>query len=156
MGNSCDGLSNTLFQLWEVRHSQSWSTQNASGRHIVSRDLRDGEEWQVRIFWFKFGGLGGTKCSCFYRLKFNHLLHLLLLQEHLQVVGPVPWEPVRHGFSAAFLQPCRGLFLPGSSLLLHGRHPKGDWSWRVVGRSTSEIRCKYCWNESSVHNWNTI
>lgn len=45
-------VSTTLFfQFREVRHSQSWSTQNASRWHIVSRGLREGEEWQVCIFW---------------------------------------------------------------------------------------------------------
>lgn len=40
-----------LFQLWEVRDSQSWSAQNASRWHVVSRDLREGEKWQVCLFW---------------------------------------------------------------------------------------------------------
>lgn len=50
----------------------------------------------------------------------------LSIQEHLQVVGPVPGEPVRHELSAALLWMCSGLPLPGSSPLLHGEHPEGD------------------------------
>lgn len=41
------------------------------------------------------------------------------------MVGPVPGEPVRHGFSAAFLRACPGLPVSGSGPLLHGEHSQG-------------------------------
>ena len=48
------------------------------------------------------------------------------IQKRLQVVGPVPGEPVGHDLSTALLRVCPGLPLLGPGSLLCGEHSEGD------------------------------
>ena len=54
------------------------------------------------------------------------LTSVRLLQDHLQVVGPVPGEPGRHGRRAAVLRERPGLPVPGAGALLPWEHPEGN------------------------------
>lgn len=53
------------------------------------------------------------------------------MQKHLQVVGPVPGEPVWHGVSTAVLWARSGLPLLGPSPLLHGENSEGSYEDKV-------------------------